>query len=128
MISSMARKSYTDEFRRQAVDLYESTEGATLSGIAGDLGIARGTLADWVATFGAGTKPATGTSAAPSTSSSAPGGVTGRDAGARGESQAARLARLEARVRELEAETTKLTTEREILRSAAKYFAGETNW
>jgi transposase len=36
--------------------------------------------------------------------------------------------RLEARVGELEAETTKLTTEREILRSAAKYFAGETNW
>ncbi len=29
---------------------------------------------------------------------------------------------------ELEAETTKLTTEREILRRAAKYFAGETNW
>ncbi len=37
---------YTDKFRRQAVDLYESTEGATLKGIAGDLGIARGTLAE----------------------------------------------------------------------------------
>lgn len=37
MMSSMARKTYTDEFRRQAVDLYEQTEGATLSGIAGDL-------------------------------------------------------------------------------------------
>ena len=36
--------------------------------------------------------------------------------------------RLQARVRELEVETTKLATEREILRSAAKYFAGETNW
>lgn len=128
MILSMARKSYTDDFRRQAVDLYESTEGATLSGIAGDLGIARGTLADWVATFGAGTTTATGTASALSASSSAPGGVAGRDAGARGESQAARLIRLEARVRELEAETTKLATEREILRSAAKYFAGETNW
>ena len=41
----MARKNYTDEFRRQAVDLYESTPGATLSGIADDLGISRGTLA-----------------------------------------------------------------------------------
>jgi transposase len=39
-----------------------------------------------------------------------------------------RIVRLEARVSELEAEATKLTTEREILRSAAKYFAGETNW
>ena len=44
----MARKNYSDEFRRQAVDLYESTPGATLKGIADDLGISRGTLADWV--------------------------------------------------------------------------------
>ena len=43
----MARKNYTDEFRRQAVDLYESAPGATLKGIAGDLGISRGTLSDW---------------------------------------------------------------------------------
>ena len=34
----MARKNYTDEFRRQAVDLYESTPGATLKGIADDSG------------------------------------------------------------------------------------------
>ena len=127
MISSMARKSYTDDFRRQAVDLYESTEGATLSGIASDLGIARGTLADWVAAFGTGTKAAsTSTSSTPPPS---PRGIAGHvDSGGRVESQAAKLARLEARVRELEAETTKLATEREILRSAAKYFAGETNW
>ena len=126
MISSMARKSYTEDFRRQAVDLYESTEGATLSGIASDLGIARGTLADWVATFGTGTK-----AASTSTSSASPPtllGTAGRTEGSRVESQAAKLARLEARVRELEAETRKLNTEREILRSAAKYFAGETNW
>ncbi len=126
MISSMARKSYTDDFRRQAVDLYESTEGATLSGIASDLGIARGTLADWVAAFGTGTK--TVSTSTSSTSPPAPPGATGRSDSGRVESQAAKLARLEARVRELEAETTKLATEREILRSAAKYFAGETNW
>ena len=127
MISSMARKSYTDDFRRQAVDLYESTEGATLSGIASDLGIARGTLADWVATFGSGTR--TTTAAAPTTSAAPPSSAgSGRSCGRGVESQAAKLARLEARVRELEAETTKLSTEREILRSAAKYFAGETNW
>ena len=34
----MARKNYSDEFRRQAVDLYESTPGATVRGIADDLG------------------------------------------------------------------------------------------
>jgi len=128
MISSMARKSYTDEFRRQAVDLYESTEGATLSGISSDLGIARGTLADWVAAFGSGTKTTTACSSTTSTSPPAPPEAAGRGDSGRVESQAAKLARLEARVRELEAETTKLTTEREILRSAAKYFAGETNW
>ncbi|MBL3002202.1 transposase, partial [Klebsiella pneumoniae] len=38
----MARKNYSEEFRRQAVDLYESTPGATLKGIATDLGVARG--------------------------------------------------------------------------------------
>ena len=54
----MARKNYSDEFRRQAVDLYESTPGATLSGIADDLGISRGTLADWVKTFGTGSTTA----------------------------------------------------------------------
>jgi transposase len=62
------------------------------------------------------------------TSPPTPSGAAGRGDVGRVESQAAKLARLEARVRELEAETTKLTTEREILRSAAKYFAGETNW
>ncbi len=54
MIRTMARKNYSDEFRRQAVDLYESTPDATLKGIAADLGVSRGTLADWVKTFGTG--------------------------------------------------------------------------
>jgi transposase len=44
----MARKNYTEEFRRQAVDLYRSTPGATLRGIAADLGISRHTLQVWV--------------------------------------------------------------------------------
>src|SRR4051812_47047418 len=39
----MARKNFSDEFRRQAVELYESTPGATVRGIAEDLGIERGT-------------------------------------------------------------------------------------
>ena len=123
MISSMARKHYTEGFRRQAVDLYEQTEGAALSGIAGDLGLARGTLAAWVATIGSGTTAAAGSMAA-----AARGSSPGADPGGRPELQAVKLARLEARVRELEAEKTNLTTEREILRSAAKYFAGETIW
>lgn len=51
----MARKNYTAEFRRQAVDLYESTPGANFKAIAADLGIARGTLQNWVKTLGTGT-------------------------------------------------------------------------
>ncbi len=109
----MARKSYTDEFRRQAVDLYESTPGATLSGIADDLGISRGTLSDWVKAFGTGSTTAAMSSPPP------PGRL---------ETPAEKVARLEARVAELEAEHKKLATEKAILRQAAKYFAGETHW
>ena len=123
----MARKNYSDEFRRQAVDLYESTPGATVRGIAEDLGVERGTLRHWLDLHGTGKKTAadgTLTSsplrATQPVMSSAPAG--------RDETAEQRIARLEARVSELEAERTKLTTEREILRSAAKYFAGETNW
>ena len=42
----MARKSYSEEFRRQPVELYEPTPGATFRGIAADLGITRNTLKD----------------------------------------------------------------------------------
>ncbi len=113
-IHRMARKSYTDEFRRQAVDLYESTPGATLRGIADDLGIARGTLADWVKTFGTGATTA---------AISSPRTPTGRP-----ETQAEKVVRLEAENAALRAEKAKVETEKSILRQAAKYFAGETNW
>ena len=110
----MARKNSTDEFRRRAVDLYESTPDATLKGIAADLGISRGALKEWVDKLGSGVR----NSATPKQ----PGG-SGRQ-----ESQAARIARLEAENAALQAEKTKLANERDILRQAAKYFAGETNW
>ena len=122
----MARKNYSEEFRRQAVDLYESTPGATVRGIAADLGVERGTLRHWLEVFGTGKKTAAdGTltssplqSKSSTTSSPAPADETPEQ----------KIARLEARVNELEVETTKLTTEREILQRAAKYFAGETRW
>jgi transposase len=113
----MVRKNYTDEFRQRAVDLLESTPGATLRGIAGDLGIARGTLSQWVQQLGSGA-------------------LVSEDAGTVGaglalvksESKAARITRLEAENATLKAEQVKLAEERDILRAAAKYFAGETNW
>tara|TARA_B100000678_G_scaffold205031_1_gene172744 strand:- start:177 stop:506 length:330 start_codon:yes stop_codon:yes gene_type:complete len=109
----MARKNYTDEFRQRAVDLYESTPGATLKAIAADLGISRGALREWVEKLGSGTTTA---------------GRASTSASGRSESPAAKIMRLEAENARLEAERIKLETERDILRQAAKYFAGETNW
>lgn len=112
-MQGMARKDYADEFRQRAVDLFESTAGATLKGIAVELGISRGTLKDWVDRLGTGTTTA-------STASSGPGARPG--------SQTVRVVRLEAENAALRAEAVKLQTERDILRQAAKYFAEETNW
>jgi transposase len=134
----MARKNYSEEFRRQAVDLYESTPGATVRAIAADLGVERGTLRHWLDLYGSGKKTAAdGTSTrsplSPRSGSAEAGRPPGgagqfRPADRAGETPEQELARLRARVAELEASEKKLTTEREILRSAAKYFAGETNW
>jgi transposase len=123
----MARKNYSDEFRRQAVDLYESSPGATVRGIADDLGVERGTLRHWLALFGTGKKTAADGSL--TRSPLKPGQLVRAALGAReDETPEQTIERLHARVVELEVETSKLTTEREILRSAAKYFAGETSW
>lgn len=44
----MAMKDYSDEFKADAVTLYESTPGATYKSIAADLGINRATLRERV--------------------------------------------------------------------------------
>ena len=44
----MAMKDYSDEFKADAMALYESTPGATYKDIATDLGINRATLRAWV--------------------------------------------------------------------------------
>lgn len=122
----MARKNYSEEFRRQAVDLYESTPGATVRGVAEDLGIVRGTLRHWLEVYGTGKKTAadgtlTSSPLQPKTSPASSSAPTD-------ETPEQKIARLEAENAALRVETTKLTTEREILQRAAKYFAGETRW
>ncbi|MEX3564615.1 transposase, partial [Corynebacterium phoceense] len=52
----MPRKTYTEQFKRDAVSLYESTPGATLNAIASDLGVNRNSLRTWLDAFGTGTK------------------------------------------------------------------------
>ena len=116
----MAMKDYSDEFRADAVALYESTPGATYKDIAADLGINRATLREWVLRdrerrgIAAGSRPS--------------GAATATPGPALSDDPDDRIRQLEARVAELEASERKLATERDILRKAAKYFAGETNW
>ena len=43
----MARKSYPDEFKRDAVALYRDTEGATITMISAELGVSEATLSAW---------------------------------------------------------------------------------
>jgi transposase len=49
---TVARKTYSEEFRRDAVELYRATPGATVVGIAADLGIMDTTLSSWLKAAG----------------------------------------------------------------------------
>ena len=86
------------------------TEGARITKIAADLGITDATLSAWLKAAGVPVRhgrPDTAIDVAASVDE---------------------LSRLRARVAELEASERTLGTERDILRAAAKYFAGERNW
>lgn len=124
----MARKNYSEQFRRQAVDLYESTPGATLKGIAADLGVERATLKRWVDQYGTGKQTTADGTTTTRRASSPSNGRSGSRPPSGPETPEEKIARLEAENAALRADKTKLSTEREILRQAAKYFAGETRW
>jgi transposase len=110
----VVRKVYSEEFRRDAVELYRTTEGSTVASIAADLGIVDTTLSGWLKAAGV---PIRGRH--PRSDGEPPPG---------GETADQELARLRARVAELEADQRNLGAERDILRAAARYFAGETRW
>lgn len=99
----MVMKHYPAEFKADAVALYRSRPGATIAQVADDLGVNRETLRSWVRADDQRRGAAAGP-AAPAT-----GSVEDENAA------------LRRRVRELE-------EERDILRKAARYFAGETRW
>ena len=109
----MAMKSYPPEFKADVVALYLSDPARTYASVAQDLGINRETLRLWVKQARvegtAGAKKA-GPAKKPASGPISSGDVLGHE-----------NKQLRARVRELE-------LERDILRRAAKYFAGETNW
>ncbi|SDI49699.1 transposase [Sinosporangium album] len=111
-MSLMVMKHYPEEFKADAVALVMSDPARTISSVAGDLGVSRETLRVWVrAAEARGAQQATAASG-----KSTPGGRIPSDDVLEEENK-----RLRARIRELE-------TERDILRKAAKFFAGETNW
>lgn len=97
----MAIKTYSEEFKRDAVALYENSDGASLQQIANDLGVNRITLKNWINKYGAHAS------------------TTANETTVLSEAE---------QIRQLKKENALLREERDILRKAAKYFAEETNW
>ena len=101
----MVMKHYSPEFKADAVALYRSRPGTTVAAVARDLGVNTETLRSWIRADQARDAE----TAAPANAHPAAGSLEAENAA------------LRKKVRELE-------EEREILRKAAKYFAGETRW
>ena len=98
----MPLKTYSERFKRDAVALFASSDGASLNSVAAERGINRNTLKAWVARFSLNPR-----------------------AGSTDQSEAAAITDAE-RIRKLERENARLREERDILRRAAKYLAEET--
>ncbi len=103
----MVMKHYPPEFKVEAVALYRSRPEATIKSVADDLGLNSETLRNWIRA--ADGRRSRSHSAGTASTPAAPGSVD------------AELAAARKRIRELE-------EERDILRKAARYFAGETRW
>ena len=103
----MVNKHYPVQFKADAVALYRSRPGATIASIADDLGVNRETLRSWVRVDDQRRGAAPGTARPPA--AAATGSVEDENA------------QLRRRIHDLE-------EERDILRKAARYFAGETRW
>ncbi|MGW0770570.1 transposase [Streptomyces sp. NPDC002676] len=93
------------QFKADAVALYRSRPGATLRSVAADLGVNPETLRNRVRAAGAS-----------------------RPRARRAEMPAKPPTPLEAESAALRKKVRELKEEREILRKAAKYFAGQTRW
>ena len=94
----MPRKTYTEEFKRDAVALYENSAGTSIQKIANDLGINRMTLKNWITKYGANSTP-------------------------HGANTATALSEAE-RIRQLEKENALLREERDIVAESGQIFRG----
>ncbi|MBR7835753.1 transposase [Actinospica durhamensis] len=99
-------KHYPPQFKADAVALYHSRPGASAAQVARDLGIYPATLLAWIK---AADEP--GEPVRSAIEAEAPAGSS-----------------VELENRALRRRVAELEEEREILRRAAKYFAGETKW
>ena len=107
----MVMKVYSEEFKADAVALYVSDPGSTYASVAKDLGVNRETLRLWVRQ-----------------ARQAKAGEHGQERRAADAGPVASDAVLEEENRELRKKVRELEAERDTLRRAAKYFAGETSW
>ena len=96
---------YSEQFKRDAVALYENNEDLSLHAASAELGINRSSLFSWLKQYG-----------------------TGKRAHSKNMRDKAQVTTDSERIRQLENENAKLREERDILRKAAKYFAEETRW
>lgn len=99
-------KHYPPQFKADAVALYHSRPGASAAQVARDLGVYPATLLAWIKAAG----------------------EPGHSVQDPSEGGAPAASWIEAENRALRQRVAELEEEREILRRAAKYFAGETKW
>lgn len=112
----MAMKAYSKEFKADAVALYLSDPALTYASVGKDLGVNRETLRVWVRQAQAEQMADT------------PGKVRAAEQQKTVAVPVASDAVLEEENKQLRARIAELELERDILRKAAKYFAGETKW
>lgn len=105
VLNSVARHRYSEQFKRDAVALYENNEDLSLHAASAELGVNRSSLFSWLQQYG-----------------------TGKRARTKAMRDNAKETTDSERIRQLEKENAKLREERDILRKAAKYFAEETRW
>ena len=110
----MPRRSFSEEFKRDAVAMYENDPDVSMNQVSKDLGINRATLRYWIDQVGTGKKTTPVAAEKPDVDPTVEKPSDDRN--------------LEDENRRLKKENTRLREERDILVKAAKYFAGETNW
>jgi transposase len=110
--TSKYHRRFPEEFKAEAVRMYLDDPATTYTAVAKNLGISSETLRNWVKSH----RQRQGESPQYQAPTSENEGLVGYDAVIAEEN------------RKLRAELDKVKAERDILRKAAKYFAGETNW